>query len=350
MRAVISIEHPAWAHQFNQIIKKIGQDGEILVLAVDKDGDLKLLDLFGIKYIPMAGSTGRNVIEKTYLFIKLCITYTWKTIQYKPDIIIGRASPMLAIASLITGIPQVIFEDTEVSRFSLNICKRVAKKILTPTYFLSDLGKPQVRLPMYKELFYLHEEVFKPSRKELINTNIDLSRPYVLIRFVSWNASHDVGRHGMNDTDKISFVKKIAEFCSVYISSEGKIPSELEEYRLKAPYDKIHHVIYYATMVISEGTTTASEAVVLGTHVLYLSDIICGTTLEQENKFKLLTTISDPDIRYREAINLTREMINDQKLWIEGKQKRKKLMREMPNPNKTYYEYLREYAERNKRQ
>ena len=70
MRAAISIEHPAWAHQFRYIINKINKDGKSLVLAVDKDGDLTLLDSFGIKYVKMADSTGKNVLVKGLLFVK----------------------------------------------------------------------------------------------------------------------------------------------------------------------------------------------------------------------------------------------------------------------------------------
>lgn len=345
MKAVISIEHPAWAWQFCNIINRMNnsKDDDIMILAVDKDGDLDLLKSFGIDYYLMANSTGKNVVEKAALFIVLSLKYTYKVMKYKPDVIIGRASPMLAIASFLTRTPQVIFEDTEISKFSLNICKRVAKKIITPTFFLADLGKTQVRLPMYKELFYLHEELFTPDKEVLKCTNIDIMQPYVLIRFISWNASHDFGRHGLNDMDKIRFVEQIAKEINVYISSEGKIPKELEKYRLIAPFDKIHHVLYFATLVVSEGTTTASEAAVLGTHAVYLNKNH-GTTLEQERKYKLLIAVNNQKTKYKDALNVINNMIKNQGTWMEGKEKRKYLLQEMPNPNNVYYEYMEMYS------
>ena len=47
MKAMLSIDHPAWAHQFRQIVKMLNERGdEVLTLCVDKDGDKELLDPF----------------------------------------------------------------------------------------------------------------------------------------------------------------------------------------------------------------------------------------------------------------------------------------------------------------
>lgn len=341
MRALISIEHPAWAWQFKRIISQIKGDGDVLVLAVEKDGDTELLRRFGIDYKLMANSTGKNIVEKAYLFIKLCITYTIEALKYRPDIIIGRASPMLAVASFVCRKPHLIFEDTEVSRFSLRICKALSTTIITPKRFLLDLGEKQVRLPMYKELFYLHEEEFVPDKHILEQYGVDTNCPYVVVRFVSWQASHDVGLKGLSREGKIRFVQKLAKFVRVYITSEGDLPEELEEYRLRTPYSAIHHVLYYASLVISEGTTTASEAVVLGTYALYLNEIVCGTTLEQEEEYHLMHVMHDYSTRYKNALKEARQLLKNPNLWDEGKEKRKKLMSDMKNPNAVYMKYIR---------
>ena len=52
MKAMLSIDHPAWAHQFRHIVKMLNERGdEVLTLAVKKDGDTELLDKFGIPYV-----------------------------------------------------------------------------------------------------------------------------------------------------------------------------------------------------------------------------------------------------------------------------------------------------------
>lgn len=342
MKIAISIEHPAWAHQFKNIIKNYSEIFKPLVIAVDKDGDIDLLEAFGIDYVLLAKSTGRNIIEKGCLFIKLCISYTLTIRKYQPDILIGRASPMMAIAGFFLKIPHVIFEDTEVSRFSLSICKMICKTIITPEHFLIDLGKCQKRMPIYKELFYLHEREFKPDRELVRKYGINTDLPYVVVRFVSWNASHDVGKKGLDDRGKISFIEQLREYSKVYISSEAELPRELVKYKLDIPYEIIHHVLFYAALVISEGASMASEAAVLGTHAFYLNEIASGSTEEQEKKYRILRVLHDPKTRYDIALCEAKEMLSEPDLWVNGKEKRMKMLEEMPNPNVIFENEIKE--------
>lgn len=342
MRIAISIEHPAWAHQFRSIIQKNNANGETLVIAVDKDGDIELLNSFGIPYKLLADSTGKNILEKGFLFLKLCFSYTYHIWKFKPDILIGRASPMMAIASFITKKPHIIFEDTEVSKFSLKICQKFSTVIITPANFKTNLGNKQIRMPIYKELFYLHKDEFIPNRERVEKYGINTKKPYVVVRFISWNASHDVGMRTISDDEKIHFIRELASVMPVYISSETQLPKELEEYRLQIAYENIHQVLYYATLVISEGASMASEAAILGTHAFYLNEIASGTTDEQEQKYKLLRVLHDPKTRYNIALQEAKELLRNPHLWQEGKNKRKKILLEMFNPNDIFWQYMEE--------
>ncbi|MBR2674865.1 MAG: DUF354 domain-containing protein [Mogibacterium sp.] len=341
MRIAVSIEHPAWAHQFRHIIEKNNKDGESLVIAVDKDGDLRLLDAFGIKYLKLANSTGRNIVEKGWLFLKLCFSYTKAVKCFNADILIGRASPMMAVAARLTGKPHIIFEDTEVSKFSLRICKWLSSRIITPEKFFLDLGKKQERLPIYKELFYLHDEEFAPNRESIERYGIDTTEPYITVRFISWNASHDFGIKGLSDREKVEFVEELSALGRVYISSEKELPAELEKYKINLPFEMIHQMLYYATVVISEGASMASEAAILGTHAFYLNEIASGTTEEQEEKYHLLRALHDPKTRYQIALNETRELMKDPDIWQKGKEQREKILTELPDPNDIFWERMR---------
>ena len=46
------------------------------------------------------------------------------------------------------------------------------------------------------------------------------------------------------------------------------IEPELERYQLKIPPEKIHHLLYYATMFIGDSQTMTSESAILGTPAL----------------------------------------------------------------------------------
>ena len=341
MKAMLSIDHPAWAHQFRHIVKMLGERGdEVLTLAVEKDGDTKLLEKFGIPYVLSARSTGKNVLEKGLLFIGLCIEHTYRALRFQPDILIGRASPMMAVASFISRKPHIIYEDTEVSKFSLRICKRLTTKIITPRTFLTDLGQAQERLDTYKELFYLHPSVFTPDKQKLRDVGFNPDEPYILVRFVAWNASHDIGRKGLDDAGKIDLVKRLSRYGRVYVSAEGNVPEALKPLLLKTPYELIHHVLAFAKLVYSEGATMASEAVVLGTHALYVNTIVSGSTREQAERFHLLYNFNEGEDRYEKATAQAIELLEMPDLVEVGREKQKKLLEEKVDINHYYLEEM----------
>lgn len=349
MRVLISMEHPAWVHQFRHLIQDLRERGdELLVLAVKKDGDTELLNQYNIPYRTVANTTGKNIAEKGFLFLKLCIVYTLAAVRFKPDILVGRASPMMAVAAAFVHKPHVIFEDTEVSRFSLNFCRQFSSCIITPVPFLGKLGKKHRRLPIYKELFYLHPSRFSPDKKVLRDCEMDADETFLIVRFVSWNASHDVGKTGLTTEGKIQFVKELAKHVRVYISSEGALPEELLDYRLPIPFHQIHHALYYASLVLSEGATMASEAAMLGTYAFYLNSIESGTTNEQSERFGLLRVLHDPDTRYDMALKEALELLEDPELKKNNKLKQAVMLKNLVEPNHAFMcvmkEFLNDYS------
>ena len=350
MRAMISIQHPAWVHQFHHIIKRLEARGDdVRVLAIDKDGAASLLKGYGIPYVLCARGTGKNVVEKGFLFLRMCVNHTLHAMRFKPDILIGRASPMMAIAAWLTRKPHLIYEDTEVSKFSLRICKRLSTKILTPRTFLTDLGAAQQRVDTYKELFYLHPSVFSPSRETLRRAGFDPDVPYVLMRFVAWNASHDVGKRGLSDAEKLKLIRQMeAAGVRVWVSSEKPLPEALEPYRLKTPYPLVHHVLAFARLVYSEGATMASEAAVLGTHALYVNEIRSGSTQEQQERFDLLYCFHGQN-RYEQAAEKALELLAVPDLRQRGREKLERLLQEKSDINDLYLSQIDHYAKAGRR-
>ena len=335
MKVMFSVDHPAWAHQFHSIVERLRARGdEVLVLAIDKDGAAELLRSYNIPYVLCAKGTGKNIIEKGWLFFRLCGNHTMHALRFRPDILIGRASPMMAVAAWVCRKPHLLYEDTEVSKFSLNICKRFSSKIITPRTFLTDLGPKQERVDTYKELFYLHPDVFTPDREALKKVGFNPDEPYVLVRFVAWNASHDVGKHGLSDAEQLSLVRRLeAAGVRVWVSSEKSLSPEMEPYRLRTPYAMAHHVLAFARLVYSEGATMASEAAILGVHAMYVNVIQSGSTREQSERFHLLYNYNEGDDRYERALAKALELLSDPNLEQEGQEKRKRLLAEKVDIN-----------------
>lgn len=337
MKALLTIDHPAWVHQFHHIVHTLQDRGDaVKVLAIDRGGAGELLDSYGIPYTRCARTTGKGVWQKALLLAWLSLEHTWQGLLFRPDVFIGRASPMQAFAAWVCRRPHLLYEDTEVSKFSLRLCRRLSTKILTPRTFLTDLGPKQERVDTYKELFYLHPSMFTPDRQALRQAGFDPDEPYMILRFSAWNASHDIGKRGLDAQGKEALVKRFAKYGKVYISDEGTLPAGLEPYRLTTPYALIHHVLAFARLVYSEGATMASEGAVLGTHTLYVNPIVSGTTREMHQRYELLYPFNEGEDRYERAAQKAEELLRDPDLEAKGREKQAKLLQEKIDINQYF--------------
>ena len=307
MKYLITIEHPAWAHQFKPIVEKLFQEGHsIKVLVINQEVTQDLLKLFNIKYRLIGKSTGKSLIHKAWIFIVTTIKVFIHSIFYKPDMFIGRASPMVAISAWILRKPHVIYEDTERSVFSLWFCKRISKIIITPKYFKTNLGKNHIKTDSFKELFYLHKNIFNPDLNTLKKMNLPYDKKFILIRFIAWNASHDLGENGLSIEKKTEIINQLSKNYKVLISSEEKLPDKFQKFEIDIPADKIHDVIYFAELFISESGTMSSEACLLGTPVVYIATIAkkLGNFIELREKYNLLYFYDDENIAWEKIIEI----------------------------------------------
>ena len=53
------------------------------------------------------------------------------------------------------------------------------------------------------------------------------NKKYVLLRFVAWNAHHDIGHSGLSIEMKFKAVKEFSKYAQVFISSEKELPDDL---------------------------------------------------------------------------------------------------------------------------
>src|SRR5690606_31480817 len=109
-----------------------------------------------------------------------------------------------------------------------------------------------------------------------------------IVRFVSWQASHDFFDHGFDLSLKRAVVQELERHGRVLISCEGALPTDLEPYRLKAPVESIHHIIAFSRMLVGESATMASEAAVLGVPAFYIADTSRGYIDDLESRYGLV--------------------------------------------------------------
>ncbi|MCB0194939.1 MAG: DUF354 domain-containing protein [Anaerolineae bacterium] len=324
MRILIDIGHPAHVHFFKHAIWQLQERGdEVLISARDKDVTLALLDEYDFEYqILSAIGNGRLGMYKEFLWRE------WALIQlirkFAPDVVTAVGGVFIAPACKLLNKPSIVFTDTEHVSIDRYLTYPLASVICTPTSFKKELGSSHLRYQGFQELAYLHPKYFQPDPKILEELGVTENEPYILVRFVTWKASHDVGHHGFSEPLKHEVLASLSKYGRIFITSEGTLPSAFEPYRINLSPSKIHHALAYASLYIGEGATMATEAGLLGTPSIYTSSLV-GTMGNFEvlmHTHNLVYSYQDP----REALQSAVSILEKPEVQIEWRRRRDKLL------------------------
>ncbi|MBN1126821.1 MAG: DUF354 domain-containing protein, partial [Sedimentisphaerales bacterium] len=265
MRILVDIAHPAQVHFFRHAIRAWQDHGHtVAVTALDKEVTLGLLEHFGIAYrqvntprlpawlrlVRMLGRDGR--------LLQFCR-------EFRPDVLTAVGGIWAAQAGFLLRRPVVLWDDTEHHKWGHRAAWPFATQIHCPDcYKLPPVRKQRLYAGCH-ELAYLHPKRFTPQSQIMRELGIDPTERYCVVRLVAWGAQHDVGQHGIEIDKRTELIRTLAERTRVYITSEASLPEELAPYRLCIPPHQIHHVLAFASLVVTEGATMASESALLAT-------------------------------------------------------------------------------------
>lgn len=272
----------------------------ILVTARDKDVVTQLLMAYNIAYIPIGKKgTGKLSLIKEWILRDIKIAHIVN--KFNPDILLGAMNPATAHAARIHGKISVTFTDSEPEIAKYPIADAITLPftdvILTLSSVRHDYGKKEVRVNSYKELASLHPARFKPDPGVLQIAGLSPEDDYALIRFVAWDAYHDVGQGGLTLDEKYALIKELEQSCQVFISSESPLPVEFEKYRLPIPPEMIHDFLHYAKIFVSDSQTMTTEAALLGTPAVRCNSFVgkndMGNFVELENRYSLIYNCQD---------------------------------------------------------
>jgi uncharacterized protein len=294
MKVVFDIGHPAQVHFHKNTIRKIIEDGhEVLVTARNKDVLVDLLDLNGLDYQKISDQRF-GFFGLSYELLERILNLTRVVRRVRPDLICGPGETV-AIVGKITGTPVLLFNDSEPVPINRFMTYPFVDTICTPSTFRNDLGPKQIRYDGYKELAYLHPNVFTPDPSVLDLLGLTPEEPFIIVRFVSWQARHDVGRVGIQDKEAV--IEELTSLAPVFISSEATLPRSLEKYCLRLPPDRLHDLLNYARLLFTDSQTMTTEAAVLGTPAIrcnsFAGDNDMGNFVELENEFNLIFNFDD---------------------------------------------------------
>jgi len=281
----------------------------------------RLLDEYRIPYISLSKqSTGILGLAKELIAYEYKLRNILKDNEIAIALSIGGTF-VVHICKML-NIPSISFSDTEHAKIQNHITYPFSTTIVTPSCYKYNLGPKQIRYNSYHELAYLHPENFVPDKKVLDSYGIENGKPYFIIRFVSWEAGHDIGQKGLSIQAKRELIQYLNKRGKVLITSESPLLKEFEPYRMMIPPHKIHDLLAFATLYVGEGGTMASEAAVLGTPSMYINTLTMGYIEELEHKYQLLFRFED----YSVMLKKIKELLSTKELKEKWKEKRRKML------------------------
>lgn len=304
MKILIDITHPAHVHFFKNaayIWKLRGND--VRFVTRDKEITIELLQALNIHHEKLSrirkGLLGLSIelIEHDYHLFKIVR-------NFRPDIMLNIGGTFIVHVGKLLGIKTCVFTDTEHAKISNAITFPFATWICTPTCFKADLGEKHIKYNGYQELAYLHPNFFQPNPAILNELGITTGEKYFLMRFISWGASHDIGKQGITLENKIRLVKDLGKYGRVLITSESSLPDVLKPFLIRVNPVHIHDLLYYAFMYIGEGATMATEAALLGTPSVYINPLSSGNLAEIMKRYQLIVHKPDGNSAYNQIIDL----------------------------------------------
>jgi hypothetical protein len=279
MRILVDILHPAHVHFFRIFRSEMLDRGhDVLFTARQKDVAVDLLRDMRIPH-EVLSSQKTGVLGLSGELIRRSARLVAVARRFRPTVMTGIMGASIAPVGRLLRVPSVVFYDTEFAQRTNRWVYPMATRVCTPDSYAGPVRGRHVTYAGYHELAYLHPNRFQPDAGKL--GDFGLQRPYALVRFVSWQASHDVGHTSIDATAKLELVRRLQERIDVVVSGEGALPAPLEPLRLRGPVTEIHHVLAHADLVLGDSGTMVSEAAVLGTPAVLVSPMVAGVHTDQ---------------------------------------------------------------------
>lgn len=288
MRILVEILHPAHVHVFRNAIAAWRERGdEVLVLSREKECANALLEAYDIPFKSIS-ALGHSKVSLILEMLVRDARMLREALRFKPDVLVGIMGVTIVQVGKVIRKPAVVFYDTENAVMTNRFVYPMAHSVCTPECYSAPVHGKHVTYPGYHELAYLHPNQFSPDPDAVRALGIDPGEDYFIVRFVSWQASHDVGETGLGKDFKRNVVDKLSKHGRVLITSEGELPEALKAYQFSLPPESMHNVMAFARMLVGESATMASEAAVLGVPAFFISDTGRGYTDEEEERFQLV--------------------------------------------------------------
>lgn len=262
MKVLVTVQHPAHVHFFRNAIDELRRTGhDVHVCARAKDVTVELLELFGLPHEVLVNeSSSPSSLAATQALYESRLLRRAR--RFDPDVVTAIGGLAASHVAALTDAWSVVFTDTETK--ANRLMSPFADLVCTPAKFEQSFGKKQLRYDGFHELAYLHPNHFEPRTDLLREAGVDPDEPYYVLRFSDMRAHHDVGQSGLSGEAKRRIATSLAERGPVYVSMEGSQNPPVGE-PIPTASHYVHHLLAGADLFVTDSTTMAVEAGLLGT-------------------------------------------------------------------------------------
>lgn len=323
MKILFDIGHPAHVHFLRNVYYNLIKNGnKVYVTVKEIPSAIQLLDLYHIPYF-QEGEKHDSLVMKAMDQMFYNAKLWWFAVQHKIDI--GVRGITLAQVSRFSKMISILPDDDDdaVEPLYTKYAHPFADVILTPDS-IKRKAPQTIYYPGTHELAYLHPKYFQPDPSVLSELGMKSEDKFFVVRFNAFKAHHDVGVKGLSIEGKRRLIKTLSQYGKVFITTERNIDEEFLPYQLKISQEKVHSLMYYATMFIGDSQTMTSEAAILGTPAVKCNSFAGRLAVpnELEERYGLcFAFLPEEEEKFHAKIEELLAMPNLKKEWTKRREK-----------------------------
>mgnify|MGYP001080757496 FL=1 len=328
MNILIDIGHPGHVHLLRNTYHQLSQKGHVLWVTVKDIPIAKvLLEKYNIEYINIGKKrdslSGKALTQLNYNYKVLRLV-----IKNKIEIGIGSSITLTHISKL-TKMKSILLDDDDdnVQPLFVKYAHPFADTILSPSSLIGHRkSKKTIFYSGFHELAYLHPNRFTPNIEILNEIGLKKGDPFFIMRFNVFKAHHDIGVLGMSLEQKLKLVSVLEPHGKIFITTERNIEPELKKYQLLVEPEKVHSLMFYATMFLGDSQTMTSEAAILGTPAIRMNSFVGRISYLEEEEHKYGLTFGFKPDEFKEMLEKIEHLLDNDSLKKQWKVKRQKLL------------------------
>ncbi len=308
---LFDLNHPAHFHLLRPLISRLKEEGRaVTVMAADVPILKSILEYHQIPYV-LSGRKGKSLPVKFLRQIQKVVFAYGKLKRGYINTGTG-VSVALPVLGTFSSMHAIVLDDDDrkATPMFAAIAHSLSSAVLRPSALLHERGNPRTfYYNGYHELAYLHPSQFTPDRSILPEQGLAADEPFFLLRLVALKAHHDRGVKGLSKEGLNKIIAVLRPHGRIFVSSEAgaPMPEGLEPIRVHPA--RIHHLMAFARLVVSDGQTMCSEAACLGVPSVRINDFAGRISYLQEQEEKWQLTFGFRPVKLNEALDKMKALL-----------------------------------------